>query len=142
MGQVVTKKGIEMILGAYFNNTWPSGNKNHTLKLYTNDHEPLETDGAGAFTEASGGGYAAKTLANGSWTVESANTPRDVIYAVQTFTFTGALDGGATIYGYFVVDSDGNLITAEKLGAPNTPAVAGDHVDITPRVQGSKGTPS
>ena len=142
MALVMTKKGIEMLLDAWLNDNWPVNGKNLTMKLYTNNYTPVETSVPGSFTEASGGNYAAKTLANGSWTIETGNTPRDAIYAQQTWTFSGALDGGATIYGYFIVDADGNLLWAELLGATMTPASSGDILQVTPRLQGSKGTPT
>jgi hypothetical protein len=46
------------------------------------------------------------------------------------------------VYGYFVVDADGVGIWAELLAAPFTPANNGDHIDITPKFQMSKGTPT
>ena len=57
-------------------------------------------------------------------------------YAQQTFTFTGALTGNATIYGYYLVGSiDGVIRWAELLAAPFTPASNGDAVNVTPRLE-------
>jgi hypothetical protein len=142
MSLVVADIGADEILKTYFNNTRPAGGNNLTLKLYTNNLTPLDTHTAASFTEASGGGYAAKTLTNGSWTVTPANDPSDAVYAQQTFTFTGALSGNPTVYGYYVVDADNNLIYAELLTAPFTPANNGDNIKITPKFQLSKGTPA
>ena len=142
MGLILADVGADTILKAFFNNVWPSGGKNLTLKLYTNNYTPLDSSVAGDFTEASGGGYAAKTLTNGSWTVTPADDPSDAVYAEQTWTFTGALAGSATIYGYFVIDADGTIVLGEKFDYSFTPAKNGDQLRVTPKFQMSKGTPS
>ena len=134
--------GADAILKKYFNNTSPAGGNNLTLKLFATDVTPVDTHTAGSYTEAAGGGYASKTLTNGSWTLTVGNDPSDVVYAQQVFTFTGALTTNPNIYGYYVVDADGVLIWAEKLGAVYTPTTSGDHLDITPKFQLSKGTPT
>lgn len=142
MAIVLADVGADTILKAFFNNSWPAGGKNLTLKLYTNDYTPLDTSVAGSFTEASGGGYAAKTLSNGSWTVTTGNDPSDAVYAQQTFTFTGTLSGGASVYGYYVVDADGVLLLAERFAYSFTPSYNGETLKVTPRFQLSKGTPT
>lgn len=142
MALVVVDVGADEVLKTYFNNSRPAGGNNLTLKLYTSNTTPADTDIATTYTEAAGGGYAAKTLTNGSWTVTTANDPSDATYAIQTWTFTGALTGSATIYGYYVVDADGTLIFAEKASATYTPANNGDQYSVTPKFQASKGTPS
>ena len=134
--------GADEILKTYFNNARPAGGNNLTIKLFTNNVTPADTDTAGTYTEATGGGYAAKTITNGSWTVTVGNDPSDAAYAQQTWIFTGALTTNPTIYGYYVVDADGTLLWAEKLAASFTPANNGDELKITPKFQLSKGTPS
>jgi hypothetical protein len=134
--------GADEFLKVYFNDDRPTGGNNLTLKLFCTDVTPADTNTAGTYTECTGGGYASKTLTNGSWTVSTGNDPSDAVYAEQTFTFTGVLTTNTTIYGYFVVDADGTLIWAEKLGSTFTPANNGDNVKITPKFQLSKGTPS
>ena len=133
--------GANMMLEALFNNVWPAGGKNLTLKLFATDVTPAHDDVVGDYTEAAGGGYVTKTLTNGSWTV-NANDPRDATYAQQTWTFTGPLTTNGTIYGYFIVDADGVLVYAEKLGTPFTPAINGDFLKVTPKFQLSHGTPA
>ena len=142
MAIVLADVGADIILKAYFNNSWAGGGKDLTMKLYTNNYIPLDTSVAGDFTEAAGGGYAAVTLSNASWTVATGNDPSDAVYAQQTWTFTGALSGTATVYGYFVVDADGVLVFAEKFDYSYTPAKNGDQLKITPKFQLSKGTPA
>ena len=142
MALILADVGADEILKTYFNNSRPAGGNNLTLKLYATNVTPLDTSTAGSFTEAAGGGYAAKTLTNGSWTVTPGNDPSDAVYAEQTFTFTGALTTNPVVYGYYIVDADGTLIYAELLPAPFTPAVNGDQLKITPKFQLSKGVPT
>ena len=134
--------GADEILKTYFNNARPAGGNNFTIKLFVIDVTPADTNTAATYTEATGGGYASKTLTNGSFTVTVGNDPSDAVYAQQVWTFTGALTTNPTIYGYYVVDADGTLLWAEKLAASFTPANNGDELKITPKFQLSKGTPS
>ena len=141
MGLILADVGADCFLKARFNNTWPS-DKNLYLKLYTNNITLTDALTAASFTIATGGGYADKTLTCGSWTITPANDPSDAVYAIQTFTFTGALSTNPTIYGYIVVDGDGVYQWGEALDAPYTPASNGDVLNITPKFQMSKGTPT
>jgi hypothetical protein len=142
MAIVLADVGADNMLKVFFNDDWPTASKDLSLRLYTNNYIPLDTSVAGDFTEASGGGYAAKTLTNGSWTVTVGNDPSDAVYAEQTWTFTGALSGSATIYGYFILDADGILCLGEKFDYSFTPAKNGDQLRLTPKFQLSKGTPT
>lgn len=143
MALTLADVGADCVLKTYFNNTRPAGGNNFTLKLFTNNVTPADTDTAATYTEATGGGYAAITLTNGSFTVTVGNDPSDAVYAQQTFTFTGALTGNPAIYGYFVVDADGILQWAEARAAGTfTPANNGDTYKVTPKFQLSKGTPT
>ena len=128
-------------LSRLLNNTWPT-DKDLTLKLYTNNFTIEDNTIASDFTEATGGGYAAKTLANGSWTVSVSGGIAQGIYAQQVFTFSGPMIPNTVAYGYYVVDSDGVLQWAETFSEPVSPVSAGNHIDITPKFQGSKGTPA
>ena len=140
MALVLTDLGADEILKTYFNNARPAGGNNLTLRLFCNDVTPAQT--GTSYTEATGGGYAAKTLTNGSWTVATANDPSDAVYAEQTFTFTGALTTNTTVYGYYVTDADNTVLWAETLTAAFTPANNGDNIKITPKFQLSSGTPA
>ena len=133
--------GAASFLKAYFNNVWPAGGKNLTLKLFATNVTPSDTSTASSFTEAAGGGYAAKALTNGSWTESNVAGIEQVAYAVQTWTFTGPLTTNPTIYGYYIVDADGVLVYAEAQAA-FTPANNGDQITLTPTFQASKGTPT
>lgn len=148
MAQVLADVGADSILKRFFNGTMPSNSLtlaaagNFQLRLFANDYTPVQTSTAASFTQAAGGGYAAKELSYGSFTVTVGNDPSDATYAIQTWTFTGALTTNPTIYGWYLVDSDGVLVTAERLGASNTPAVNGDNASVTFLFQLSSGTPA
>jgi hypothetical protein len=145
MALILEDVGAVQILKAYFQNVWPAGGKDLTLKLFATNVTPSATGGdtAASFTEAAGGGYAAITLTNGVGFVESnVGGIEQVAYAQRTFTFTGALTTNGTIYGYYVVDADNVLIWAEKAGSTFTPANNGDTYKVTPVFQLSHGTPA
>lgn len=107
------------------------------LKLFTNNITPGSSDTEASFTEAAGGGYAAKTLTGASWSISTNGSGQaEATYAQQTWTFTGALSGGATIYGYYAVKAtDGTLLWAQRADAPFTPANNGDTYKVTPKFQ-------
>lgn len=142
MSLVLADVGAAALLNRAFKNSFPGGGAGLTLKLFCNDYTPLDSSIASNFTEASGGGYAAKALAYGSWTESNVGGIEQVAYAAQAFVFTGALTTNPTVYGYFVVDADGTLLFAERLPAAFTPASNNDELDVTPVFQLSKGTPT
>jgi hypothetical protein len=106
--------------------------QNLILCLFTNNITPGESDVIGAYTEASGNGYAAITLTGASWTV-SGSTPTKIAYAAQTFTFTGAL---GNVYGYYLKRATGGeLVWAERFSdGPYNIQHNGDTITITPQI--------
>ena len=142
MAFVLADVGASALLKQCFNNVRAGGGNNLTLKLVAPNVTPADTSTAASFTAAAGGGYADKTLTMGSWTVSNVGGIDQAAYAIQTWTFTGALTTNTTIYGYYLVDADNVLIGAELLGAPFTPFNNGDQQSVTPIFQLSKGTPT
>jgi hypothetical protein len=136
---VLTDVGADELLKVYFNNDRPAGGNDLTLRLYVADRQLADTDTT-CPTAAAGGGYADKTLTNGSWTVTTANDPSDSVYAQQTWTFTGPLTGTYdTIYGYCILDSDSTVIVEEKFSSYYKPTQNGDLLRLTPKIKMSKG---
>lgn len=129
---IVVPNGGEVIaLGYMVNKTGLT--ENLIYHYFTNNITPSETDTAGTYTEAAGGGYAAFTCTGSSWTI-TAGAPSTAAYAQQTQTFTGALTGTASIYGYYVTRAtSGDLLFAEAF-AVYTPAASGDFIKLTPQV--------
>lgn len=128
---VVPNVGEGRILNNFLNKVAP---QDATLKLYTNNVTPAETDTASTYTEATGSGYAAKNLVAANWTVTE-GAPSDGTAAEQTFTFSGAL---GNVYGYYLVQtSSGILLWAERFSsAPQVIQNDGDQIKITPKITG------
>jgi hypothetical protein len=105
-----------------------------TLKLYTNDISPAEGDTAATYTEASGSGYAAKSLARATWGAAATNAGvTSKAYPAQAFNWTGAI----TIVGYFIVKATaGTILWAERIySSPGQAFANGDSLSITPRIE-------
>lgn len=102
-------------------------------RLFATNVTPAETDTAGSYTEATGGGYASKTLTGASWTVTN-GAPTSAAYAQQDWTFTGPLTTNGTVYGYYVTRAtDGDLVLAEAFTS-FTPTANGDKILLTPQI--------
>lgn len=130
MALVVPNVGENIFLAAGLNKT---AGQDQTLKLFATNVTPAETDTAGSYTVATGGGYVDKSLAGASWTITNGN-PTSAAFAQQTWTFTGALTTNATVFGYFVVQaSSGTLLWAEAFTS-FTPATNGDQILLTPQI--------
>ena len=142
MGLILTDAGAQQILKKYFKNQSPAGGNNLTMKLFSNNIVPTDSTVASDLKEPTGGGYALKTLSTSDGVVSLESGIAQIAYPQQQFAFTGALDGSATIYGYFIVDADGVLVFVEKAPAGYTPMSNGDLYAITPVIQLSKGTPT
>lgn len=147
MAQVFADSGCLDFLRRSLNNTAPTGGRNLTLRLFANNVTPASDSTASTFTEAAGGGYAAITLTDGSWTVSTADGIAQAVYAARTWTLTGALTTNPGIFGYYITNADGTLVTAERLAAAGstawfTPASNGDNCTVTPKIQMSHGTPT
>lgn len=127
---LVPNTGEVMALSYLVNKSTP---EDLVYRLFAANVTPAETDTAGTYTEAAGGGYAAKTLTGASWTV-TGGAPSTASYAQQTWTFTGALTTNATIYGYYVTRaSSADLVLAETFTS-FTPASNGDNIKLTPQI--------
>lgn len=104
---------------------------NVVLRLYKNNvTPPVDGDVVGNYTEADFGGYASQVLSvfpASSWVSPRATTTA----AAQVFTATGA--SANTIYGYYVTDSGGLLVYAERNAAGGVViGSAGQTYTVTP----------
>lgn len=105
-------------------------------RLYVNNITPSETDTAASYTEAAGGGYGVKALAGASWTFTPGD-PSNASYAQQTWTFTGALTGTTTIYGYYVTRHTTDDLMFAEAGPSFAPANNNDTYKVTPGITAS-----
>ncbi len=96
------------------------------LKLYTNNFTPTALSVLADFTEATGGGYAEKSLSASAWTM----TGNAISTTPQLFTFTGSV---GSVYGYYLVGAtSGKLIASEKFtSGPFNVAANGDKITVT-----------
>jgi len=134
--QVFADVGAVDVLTDYF-----KSGVDFTLQLFTDNASPARGDtNASRTVPDATGGYADKTLTVAGATVSDPAIPQ-VAWAQQVFTFTGAIQGAGTIYGYQILRGT-TLITQELLAVPFTPANNGDHIDITPIIQLGNGDPA
>lgn len=104
-----------------------------TLKLYSNNVTPGETDTAATYTVVAGGGYTNITLDKDDWTIAAEVASQ----AQKQFDFTSATSAPTTIYGYYVVNSDNVLMWAERFNESILPFIPtnGSAIKITPRFE-------
>jgi len=108
--------------------------ENLVYKLFTNNITPAETDTAGSYTEANGGGYAEIEMLGASWTI-TPGAPSSAAYAQQQWGFTGPLTASASIYGYFVTRRTSlDLMFSDRFATARTPANNGDALRLTPQI--------
>lgn len=107
-----------------------------TLKLYSNNVTPGESDTAATFTEVAGGGYVAKTLDKDEWTIVGGN-PTNATQASKDFSFTGITTAPSTLYGYYIVDALNKIRGAERFPEAVVPfePVNGSLIRINPKMQ-------
>lgn len=97
--------------------------------LFTSNITPADTDTAATYTaiEAVGGGYDRKSLLKGNWVV----TANPITYAAQTWTFTGALNANAVIYGYFLLRATTlDIMWSENFGSGFQPLANNDALTL------------
>jgi len=138
MAQMFVNLGANAVLGRALN----SSIGNLTLRLYTNSHTLASTDAAAQLTEATGGGYSAITLTDGSWTIAFTGSIYTATYAQQTFTCTGPFTTNQTAYGYYITDGAGVVWPEEAFATAFTPFKNGDAKPLTTKIQLSHGTPA
>jgi hypothetical protein len=133
MSMVLLDVGADDILDIYLNG------RDFTLFLFATNVVPAQS--GVTYVEASGGGYAAKTLTGGNWVIDPLLDPSRAEYPAQTFTFSGALDTNPNIYGYGIKRGT-TVIWAELLPVMFTPPNNGDPLVIIPTFSLSSGTPA
>lgn len=134
---MLTDAGAVAILTKYFQT-----GTDHVLHLFCTDVTPVDTDVLATYTPAAGGGYASKTLTAANFVVSVVADIAQVVYAEQSFIFTGPLTTNGTVYGYYVTDASATVIYSERLDSPFTPTINGDTLSITLKFQLSKGVPA
>jgi hypothetical protein len=103
-----------------------------TIKLFKSNTTPAAGDTAGTYTEADFPGYASQTITTwGAATIASSVATSTAEQKTFTRSSTGTVQN---IYGYFVLDSGGNLLWAERdPSAPIALTNSGDAYLVTPK---------
>jgi|WetSurMetagenome_2_1015567.scaffolds.fasta_scaffold00474_30 hypothetical protein len=129
MSLVFADSGATDVLGLV-----KSGSADYTLFLFATNVTPARASTVASFTEAAGGGYAAKTLTMASATVGDDGSGNQCLYwGTQTFTFTDALTTNPIIYGYGI--KRGTVLIAAELTPQFQPeAGTGGNWVITPKI--------
>ena len=133
----IPNEGETLIANLIFKNADVNRGTNLQLVLFTNSAF-TDTATYASLTEPSTGGYARKTLTDGSWSI-TADTGTGTVgavasYAVQTFTPSGASWAG--VYGAAIVTTG----TTPKILAfvidPNAPITVPDGIayNVTPSI--------
>jgi hypothetical protein len=128
MANLVLQQGDEKILNVLRLANDPLA----TLRLFQNNHVPAVGDVNANYTEATFSGYASVAL--GTWNPAFLNGSNQGEIDAAPATFTH--NAGATtnlIYGAYVTDNAGDVIYAERFGAPISMALNGDTFTYTPR---------
>lgn len=105
----------------------------YKVRLYVNNYTPDETSTNGSFTEATFTGYAVST-GNAMGAAALVGTTATATGPQVTFTATAG-GSGDTVYGYYVQDSAGNYLFAEKaIPAGFAMGTNGLQIAVTPKV--------
>jgi aspartokinase len=116
---------------------YPASGENWTLKLYSGNVTPAETDTAASYTEATFTGYTAKTLtrtqSGATWAVPttSTGTTSSTYGTAQVWSPTTS----QSIYGYYVVGATSTTLLFAELFSSVKNLANNDTLTVTPRFQ-------
>lgn len=129
MALVVPDSRGEILMLQYIVGLVDAGNP--VLHLYGNDVSPTDSTVIGDLTECTSSGYAAITLVSSNWTTTQLSGVTTAVYSERTFSFNTA----ATTYGYYVTNTEGNLMWLERFsGAPFDIPDGGGSISITSKL--------
>ncbi len=130
MAGLLPTEGETLVANLLFKNASVDRGTGLQLGLFTNT--PITSAiTAATLTEPTGGGYARKTLTDGSWTV----TGSVASYALQAFLATGTPYTGS-VRGYFIVTTGTTprIVAIEVDAAGPYVMNAGDTYNVTPNI--------
>jgi hypothetical protein len=106
-----------------------------TLRMYSNNRTPQVTDTISSYVEVTGGGYAAVPLNSASWAIVQGSPSVATYNNFIDFVFT-AVPANPNVYGYYITNSDDELLLAEEFNPSDIPFVItapGQTIQIRPR---------
>ena len=126
MAGIITKIGYKKALEKFIDDTF-------TFKLYVNDYIPTYDTKLNDLVELDSSVYTPITVNKNDWSNVNITTNSISITLGKdlTFTFSAVPTSNNTVYGYFVVDSDNNLIMVERLSSPFTITNSGDSITLS-----------
>jgi hypothetical protein len=114
-----------------------AGSENGTLKLYSSNTTPAESDTAATYTEATFTGYSAKTLTSsqsgGTWAVPTTST--GTTSSTYGTTLTWSPTTSQTIYGYFVIGATSTVLWWAEIFGSSKNLSNGDTLNLTAKIQ-------
>lgn len=126
---------LEYVLGLSSVNTsmTASGTQGPVLHLYTQDVTIDNNLTIDELTECDAGGYAAVTMVSTGWGITQTNPVGTTtgFYSDVIFSLTDS----SLVYGYYVTDTLGNLLWAERFSdGPYTIGSDGGDIKVTPKI--------
>jgi hypothetical protein len=132
MAGFIPTEGKTLVSRVVHGRTHADRDANLELGLFTNVSVGASTTLA-QITEPTGGGYARKTLSDGSWSISGGVSE----YAEQTFEPVGT-DYSAAVYGYFICTKSAGgtqrVVYIEADGSGPYTLRVDDSYKITPRI--------
>src|SRR5690606_9473599 len=99
------------------------------IKLFVNDYTPDADTASVDLTEATFTGYSAKNIVRSSWGSPTTEGGKAKSTYGAPFSYTMGSTGGS-IYGYWVEDSSGTVLWAERFAVPRA-IVDGDILNVS-----------
>lgn len=109
------------------------------IKLYKNDYTPNNGTTVSNFVEPNDSYYEAITVNNSVWEITAGDispaTPTSAINQDEESPIDFIFNEYEKVYGYFVTNSNGDLLWAERFDAPIDLGQDGGTITIVPRMQ-------
>lgn len=103
------------------------------IRLFKNNHTPVNGDTAAAYTEADFSGYSGFQALTWAAAVINGSVQGEIDATQVTWTHNGGATSN-TVYGIYVTDAADVLTYAERFPAPVTMASNGDAIPYTAQV--------
>lgn len=126
MANVLTDIGKRKVLEAYINSD------DFFAHLYKNDFTPGHASVAGDFVEADFVGYEPQVLVNGA-VLPAVDAGGRAVATWNPLAWENGGGGALTIYGWYVDDSDENIVIAERFAVPFLLETTGAPINLSPR---------
>jgi len=100
------------------------------MRLFKNNHTPASTDTVSDYTEADFSGYPGSVGPTWGAPFINGDDKGEIDAAPVTYTHNGGATAN-TIYGVYFLDADGDLVYADRFGAPIVLTNNGETFDYT-----------